>query len=484
MIDFHLGGSHNHSNSTVVIVNQKGQLGGLLPDWAKESRAEEQLFGDKGQDLAVIASGDTYIAAIKADSETKHYWWRLEKIRKAASKAYDTIAELGHENLQLVDKTEDKKNTIAFIEGFGLSSYQFLKYFSEADKKKSSVNSLSITESNLEQRDLNMLIAAQAGVEKARTLVNEPNIFMTAPQMAKEFQSMSGEVGISIDVWDKAKIQSENMGGLLAVNMGSIEEPRLSIMEYKPENPVNSKPYVLVGKGVVYDTGGMSLKPTKDSMDFMKSDMGGAAAVSGAIYAIAKAKLNVHVIAIVPSTDNRPDGNAYVPGDVIKMHNGMTVEVLNTDAEGRMILADALSLAKNYDAPLVIDVATLTGAAAAAVGKQAVVAVGNADEGEMNLLKEAGYDVFERIAEMPFWDDYSELLKSDIADMKNIGGPYAGSITAGKFLEKFTDYPYIHIDIAGSAFNKQKDSYRGTGGTGVGVRLLFDFFRRKAEAGN
>ena len=252
-------------------------------------------------------------------------------------------------------------------------------------------------------------------------------------------------------------------------------------MEWKPENAVNGKPIVLVGKGVVYDTGGLSLKPTKGSMDSMKADMGGAAAVIGTIAAVAKNKLPLHVVALVPATENRPDGLAYAPGDVIKMMSGLTVEVLNTDAEGRMILADALHYAKRYEPELVVDAATLTGAAAIAIGRQGVVAMGNAEQNEIEELKVSGDTVFERIAQFPFWDDYSELLKSDIADCKNIGGREAGAITAGKFLEEFTDYPYIHLDIAGPAFIDSPSYYRGKGGTGVGVRLLYNFIKNKAS---
>jgi len=438
-----------------------------------ESRIQDE------QEFVVISNLDKIIAVAIVDPDNDRSS-KKEKLRKVASKLAALTSEQKKTEFTIADKTNDKENIIAFAEGFALSNYQFLKYFSEADKKNNKLESIKLHSPVLSSDDVRDLSASVAGVYKARDLVNEPNMFLTAPQMAEEFRAMCQEAGISIEVFDKKRIQDEKMGGLLAVNQGSIEEPRFTIMEYKPEGYTNTKPYIMVGKGVVYDTGGMSLKPTADSMDFMKSDMGGAAAVSGAIYALAKAEVKLHVIAIIPSTDNRPDGNAYVPGDVITMHNGMTVEVLNTDAEGRMILADALSWAKRYDPELVVDCATLTGAAAAAIGKQGIVAMGNADPSEMLALKESGFETHERIAEFPFWDDYFELLKSDIADMKNIGGRMAGAITAGKFLEKFTDYPYIHIDIAGSAYTKTKDSYHGVGGTGVGVRILFEFLKKKA----
>jgi leucyl aminopeptidase len=181
------------------------------------------------------------------------------------------------------------------------------------------------------------------------------------------------------------------------------------------------------------------------------------------------------VVALVPATDNRLNGNAYVPGDIITMMDGTTVEVLNTDAEGRMILADALTYAKKYDPLLVIDLATLTGAAEAALGKIGIAGMQHKAEAFFPKLVKSGFRVCERIAEFPFWDDYEELLKSEIADLKNIGGRYAGAITAGKFLQHFTAYPWIHLDIAGPAFLDKRDSYRTVGGTGVGVRLLFDF---------
>jgi leucyl aminopeptidase len=290
-------------------------------------------------------------------------------------------------------------------------------------------------------------------------------------------KSMGKNAGFNVSVLNKIKIQQLKMGGLLAVNAGSVDEPTFSILEYKPKNAKNKKPVVLVGKGVVYDTGGLSLKPTPNSMDMMKCDMAGGAAVGCAIYAIAKAGINVHVIGLIPATDNRPGFNAFAPVDIIKMMDGSSVEMLNSDAEGRMILADALHYAKRYQPQLVIDIATLTGAAAAAIGTFGIVGMGTASQEQKEILNTSGLNVHERIADFPFWDEYDELLKSDIADQKNLGGPYAGAITAGKFLNKFTDYPYYHLDIAGPAFLTAKEHYKPKGGTGIGVRLLFEFLK-------
>jgi leucyl aminopeptidase len=297
----------------------------------------------------------------------------------------------------------------------------------------------------------------------------------TSVLLSEEIQKLGKENGFGVEVFDLAKIKSLKMGGLLAVNQGSTEPPTFSVLNWKPANAVNSKPIVLVGKGVVYDTGGYSLKPTPDSMDSMKSDMAGAAAVASIIYTIAKTELPVYVIGLIPSTDNRIGPDAYSPGDIITMHDGTTVEVMNTDAEGRLILADALCYAKQYEPELVIDIATLTGAAIRAIGTLGVVGMGNTSEEIVNLIVEAGNNVYERVAIFPFWEEYGEQIKSEIADLKNIGSNTAGAITAGKFLEYFTNYPYFHLDIAGMAFLNKKDSYRGSGATGMGIRLIYSF---------
>jgi len=265
------------------------------------------------------------------------------------------------------------------------------------------------------------------------------------------------------------------MGGILAVNRGSIDPPTFTIMEHKPAKALNKNPIVLIGKGIVYDTGGLSLKPTPASMDRMKSDMSGAALVTGTMYAAATMNLPLHIIALVPATDNRPGENAYVPGDIITMYSGTTVEVLNTDAEGRLVLADALHWAKRYKPELVLDFATLTGAASAAVGEHGIVCMGTADDKTKQSFRESGYRQYERLVEFPLWDEYGDMIKSDFADLKNIGGPTGGAITAGKFLEHFTEYPWMHFDIAGVSFSMSKKGYIPSGGTAYGIRMLFDF---------
>ncbi|MCF6171470.1 MAG: leucyl aminopeptidase family protein [Bacteroidales bacterium] len=405
---------------------------------------------------------------------------RLEDYRKQGNQARVLLNKARVERVVVSAVNASQEETLAFTEGLLLGNYQFLKYKKEAGKKENKLEEVDVYAAGVSEQDLEVLRIIVEAVYNARDMVNEPVSYLTATQFADEIKELGRESKAKVEVFNKKKIESLKMGGLLAVNKGSIDPPTFSVMEWKPKNKVNKKPYVFVGKGVVYDTGGLSLKPS-NFMDTMKCDMAGGAAVAGAMYAIARAQLPVWVVALIPATDNRPDGNAYTPGDVIEMHDGSTVEVLNTDAEGRMILADALSYAKNYNPELVIDMATLTGAASRAIGPQAMVGMVVKAQEEFDQLQRAGDQVHERIVEFPMWDDYKEQIKSEIADLKNIGGVDAGAITAAKFLEHFTDYPYIHLDIAGPAFLSKNDSYRGIQGTGVGVRLLFDFIRSKVE---
>jgi len=401
---------------------------------------------------------------------------KFEALRKAGSTLYTWLSNHKATGATLIDFTGKNRQILAFVEGLGLSAYQFLKYKKDAKEETDSMRELKISAHAIrkeEVEDLNIMIDA---VCKCRDLVNEPVSELDATKLAAAVKEMGTASGARVEVMGKKKIESLKMGGLLAVNKGSIDPPTFTIMEWKPIEPLNNKPYVLVGKGVVYDTGGLNIK-TGNYMENMKSDMAGAATMASVLYAIARLRLNVHVIALLPATDNRPDGNAYASGDVITMHSGLTVEVINTDAEGRMIMADALSYAKKYDPKLVIDAATLTGAAARAIGKYGIVAMESGASRPMRRLKEAGERTYERIAEFPFWEEYEDLIKSNIADIKNLGGAEAGMITAGKFLYKFTDYPFIHLDIAGPAFYDKKDKYHPAGGTGFGVRMLVEFFK-------
>ncbi len=413
---------------------------------------------------------------IRIVPEFKELFNGKEKMRREAFNLFPALKENKHREIIVVDACDSADLVYAFLEGIGLSLYEFIKYKDKNNNNKNKVllDEVKVLSNAISDEHLTQLEIVCKAVFHARNLVNEPLNSLNAVQLSQEIQKLGTEAGFSTEVFNKKKIESLKLNGLLAVNKGSVDPPSFSVMEWKPDNPENKKPIILVGKGIVYDTGGLSLKPSS-SMLGMKSDMAGAATVAGAMYAVASMKLPYHVIGLVPATDNRPDGNAYVPGDVITMHNGKTVEVINTDAEGRMILADALSFAKQYNPELVVDFATLTGSASVAIGPQGVVAMGTADEKVFQKLSVSGNNTYERIVRLPLWEEYNEMIKSDIADIKNAGGREAGAITAGKFLQNFVDYPWIHLDIAPYAYLDKADAYRPKGATGAGVRLMIDF---------
>lgn len=393
-----------------------------------------------------------------------------EAIRLRGAEAADQLSAFKVEDVYVSGPAINKDHLLLFLEGFLLASYTFSKYKSEKGLKKRNV----LVNAPVEEKQLKELENLVRAVFKARDLVNEPASYLTAEKLGQEIQELAEEAGFQAEVLEKKQIESLRFGGLLAVNSGSENPPAFIVLEYKPSNAVNKKPVVLVGKGVVFDTGGLSLKPPQ-GMEHMKADMGGAAAVAGLFYAAASNKVNMHLIGLIPATDNRPGQKAINPGDVITIYGGKTVEVLNTDAEGRLILADALVYASKYEPELVIDLATLTGAAARAIGPEGAAMMGTAPDSIKNQLKNAGNQVHERLVEFPLWPEYLNYIKSDIADLKNVGSGDAGAITAGKFLEQFVDYPWIHLDIAGMAFANKNDGYRLKNGTGTGVRLLYHF---------
>jgi leucyl aminopeptidase len=437
-------------------------------------------FADE-QHQVIINKYDYWIFIQLQDEKIKEPFRIKEFFRKQGSKLHRFIDQEKISGVTIINTFNTVDYCLSFTEGLALSSYRFVKYYKEADKKRSPLREIRLMDPLVDEQTISELNNLLQAVFYARDLINEPISYLNAPRLAEKIAAMGKEAGYQTETFNKKKIESLKMGGLLAVNQGSTDPPTFSVLSWQPANAINKKPIVLVGKGIVYDTGGLSLKPTPNSMDHMKSDMGGAAVVAGIFYAVALAKLPVNIIGLVPATDNRPNGNAYAPGDVITMYDGTTVEVLNTDAEGRMILADALAFAKQYNPGLVIDFATLTGAADYAIDKYGIVTMGNADDAWMNKLKQSGDNVYERIVEFPFWEEYGEQLKSDIADLKNIGGKKAGAITAGKFLEHFTDYPYIHLDIAGTAYLHENYNYHHKGGTGIGIRLLFDLLKNNIK---
>jgi leucyl aminopeptidase len=310
------------------------------------------------------------------------------------------------------------------------------------------------------------------GIRTVRDLGNGPGNLVTPAHLADRAAQVAKEIGVKCTVYDKRAIEKMKMGGLLAVNRGSGEEPRFVVLEYAPRR---AKQHVaLVGKGITFDSGGISIKPA-DRMEEMKFDMCGAAAVIGTIEAAAKLALPVRVTGIFASTENLPDGRAYKPGDIITMMSGKTVEIVNTDAEGRMILGDALHYASELKPDHIIDYATLTGACVVALASEAAGLFANNDELARKLI-ECGERVGERLWRLPEWDDYKELIRSEWADVKNSGGRWGGAITAALFLKEFVNCPsWAHLDIAGTAYAEHETAREPRGATGAGVRVTVEF---------
>ena len=320
--------------------------------------------------------------------------------------------------------------------------------------------------------------AISAGVRIVRDLGNTPSNLMTPTRLAERAEEMAKDAGIKCTVYGRAQIERMKMGGLLAVNRGSAEEPRFVVLEYAPRRA--KKHVALVGKGITFDSGGISIKPA-ERMEEMKFDMCGAAAVIGTMQAAAELELPVRITGLIPSTDNLPSGSAYKPGDVITMMSGKTVEIVNTDAEGRMILGDALHYASNLKPDHIIDYATLTGACVVALGSEAAGLFSNDDELARKLI-ECGERVGERLWRMPEWDEYKDLIRSDWADMKNSGGRWAGAVSAALFLKEFVDCPsWAHLDIAGTAYAEHETARESRGATGAGVRVTLAFLQSLAS---
>jgi leucyl aminopeptidase len=368
----------------------------------------------------------------------------------------------------------------AFAEGVLLGAYRFDRYKTGlTDEQTFTVARVTVLTNVAEEEIRAGLTTGQAiarGAAYARDLVNTPGAVLTPAAFGDEAIALGKRAGLSVTVLDKAQLVEGGYGGILAIGQGSVNEPRFIIMEYG--QPGEGVPTIcLVGKGLTFDSGGLSIKPA-DAMVTMKSDMGGGAAVFGAMQTVAELKLPLHVVGLVPAAENMPGANAVRPDDVVKTLSGKTVEIINTDAEGRVILADGLFYAQRYKPAAIVELSTLTGAIIIALGAHAIGMMGT-DQQLADALSRAGEASGERVWQLPLWDEYHEMIKSPIADIKNIGGRPAGSITAGAFLAAFTgEYPFAHLDIAGTAFaDKPVKPYHTPGGTGVGVRLISEFLR-------
>jgi leucyl aminopeptidase len=466
------------SDQSVVCILGSDHIPERLKLTIQEKKFVSTQLGAK-EEFIFLNSYNRCIYVIRLKDSSPQYRIR-EELRRTSYNLKKLIKDNCHSELVITSDSAYKGAIEDFTEGLLLSIYSFDKYKTKAGKEeKKYYPSKLLLLGEIEDSDMNWLTDTTDAVYFTRDLIKEPVNKLNAVSLSEEIKKIGESAGFSVEVLTKGKIEALKMGGLLAVNKGSVDPPVFCILEWKPSKYLNPKPIVLVGKGIVYDTGGLNIK-TGDFMAGMNGDMAGAAIITGVMYTIAKAGLPLHIIGLVPSTDNRPGGNAYTQGDIITMFNRMTVEIGNTDAEGRLILADAISYASKYSPELIIDIATLTGSAAMTFSNFAIAVMTNADRKYYNLLEECGNDVYERIAELPLWDEFGELLKSDVADMKNVGGREGGAIIAGKFLEKFSEYPLIHMDIAGTEMLKKDDYYKLKNGPATGLRLLSTFLRRIA----
>jgi leucyl aminopeptidase len=407
-----------------------------------------------------------------------------ETIRRAAAQAVQQARTMQIEAVSIGvngDLGLDPETAAqAFAEGLELGAYRFWRYRTGLttpqtfEVKRATVYTSSDGEPA--RSGIATGLAVARGVELARDLVNSPGYALTPARLGEEAVKLGRSHGLNVTVFDKTRLEEDGFGGILAVGKGSANEPRFIVMEYGAAE-AGAPTVCLVGKGLTFDSGGLSLKPP-EAMETMKSDMGGAAAVFGAMQVVAELKLPLHVVALVSAAENMPSANAYRPGDIVTSLSGQTIEVLNTDAEGRIILADALYYAQRYNPAAIVELSTLTGAIIIALGSHATGMMAT-DQALADRIAAAGETSGERVWQFPLWDEYRQMVKSEIADLKNMAGRPAGSITAGAFLAAFVgDYPFVHLDIAGTAWvDRPGKPYESPGGTGVGVRLLSEFLR-------
>jgi len=372
------------------------------------------------------------------------------------------------------------------IEGAIMGLFEPDKYRTK-EKEKRELERIVVVLEGADQNELQRAVErgriVGESVNFTRDLANEPGAYMTPTILAERAKEVAREFGLSVDILDQKQMEKLGMGSLLGVSRGSDEPPKLIVLKYEPskaDKQTTDELLALVGKGITFDSGGISLKPG-ENMELMKYDMTGAATVIGSMRAIAQLKPSIAVLGVAPCSENLPSGKATKPGDVLKAMTGKTIEVINTDAEGRLVLADAIAYAKQLGATRIIDMATLTGAVSIALGDINTAILGT-DQALIEGVIEAGREVGERFWQLPLNKEYSNQIKSDIADIKNVGGKKAGTITAAAFLKEFAeDTPWAHLDIAGTAWGDPATPYRAKGPTGVAVRTLVEFVERSAR---
>lgn len=455
-------------------------LGGAITKLIKRG----ELSGSKGE-TAVLDGNGTGAERVIVVGLGKKEKFKMDTIRVAAAAVVKKAAAMKVEKIATVlhgagaGGIAPENAALALAEGSILGAYKFDKYLS-SDKKK---NDKKLKEIVVVELDGAQAAQVKKGLVKgtvladaanyARDLVNEPANVVTPSELATQARKLGKRSNLKVRVFNKKEIKAMKMEALLSVNRGSKEEPYLIVIEYNG-NPGSKKKAAIVGKGVTFDSGGLSLKPS-NSMTDMKCDMSGAAAVLGAMMAISTLKPKVNITGVIPTTDNKTGSDAQCVGDVVRASNGKTIEVLNTDAEGRLILSDAIAWAVKQGCEPIVDMATLTGACMIALGTHRT-GLFSSDDNLAAMIEESGEQAGERMWRMPIDEEYFEAIKSDIADIKNVGNRYAGATTAALFLKEFTDdKAWAHLDIAGPAFLDAPQGYYIKGATGVGVRTMVLF---------
>jgi leucyl aminopeptidase len=438
-----------------------------LGDWITGHFESEDFTGKKGQWLAVPTAGALpyrMVAFLGVGEEPD-----TEALRRAAG----SIAKASSRHARVVTtlhQLDGAGSAGAVAEGFLLGSYRFEKYVSEP--KPLVTEAFVLAGASGVDAEIGRAKVVAEAVHLARDLANEPAVAKPPEMLAATAVEIGDRTGVTVEVWDERRIAEEKLGGLLGVASGSSKPPRLVVFRYRPDGA--EKTLALVGKGIVFDSGGLSIKQAK-MMEEMKTDMSGAAAVFGAVQAIATLGVPINVLGITPLTENMTGGAAQRPGDVLRARNGKTIEVLNTDAEGRLVLADGLSLAVEEEPDVIVDIATLTGACAVALGKGMAGMFTN-DEAVGEAIVASGKRAGEKLWPMPLEREYRSHIDSPIADMKNTGERYGGAITAALLLAEFAgDQPWVHLDIAGPSRIDKPEHYLTKGSAGFGVRTLVAF---------
>ncbi|HEY3221459.1 MAG TPA: leucyl aminopeptidase [Gemmatimonadales bacterium] len=465
------------------------QGGGSIPKIEpnlERAIASGDYKGKKDETLLVYGSGKAerilLVGVGKPNEITR------SAVRRAAAIAAKRARGLGTKTFSLAVAKEARGSLGAAelaqvaIEGAAQGGWQFTELKKQPEDPKPELESveLVIDASDKDEAEAGRRIgdAIAAGYLFTRDLQMQPGNVATPRYLAEQAKKLAATYGFGVTILDKAQIKKEGMGALLAVAQGSAEEPRFIVLEYQGGS---GAPIALIGKGVTFDSGGISIKPALN-MEDMKFDKSGATAVLGTFEVLGRLKPKINVVGLIPATENLPSGTAIKPGDVVKSHLGKTIEIINTDAEGRLILCDALSYARRFKPAAAIDAATLTGAVVIALGHHAIGMLGN-DEALLAEVRDAGERAGERCWPLPLWDDYRELLKSDVADVKNSGGRAAGTIAGAWFLREFVDsFPWVHLDIAGTAYLEGEGASHAKGPTAVGVRLFTEFLLKRAGA--